>query len=197
MRLSSLLGIFEETSHSFEGQEKDEKVVLLLRRHPFTILLPVSILVTVKLVPIAVLILFYPFIDNHSLITPFFFLSSIYYSATWLVMFYLLTMYSLNTVIITDRRVMDREQKGFFNRKVSELHNYRIQDVSVYVKGIIETFLHFGTVTIQTAGSEKEFVFPHIANPDEVKNTIMKTATYSRSGVKASSEAVNNLATEP
>jgi uncharacterized membrane protein YdbT with pleckstrin-like domain len=89
-------------------------------------------------------------------------------------------------VIITDRRIIENEQHGFFNRKISELHAYRVQDVSVHTNGIVETMLHFGDIVVQTAASEKQFVFHKIPNPEEVKDSIMKIVSTHQSKVRLS-----------
>lgn len=183
--IRSLLSIFQHSSNSFEGQKESEEVVLLLRQHPFTILIRVALFCLVSLVPIIVGIIFQAYLEKYNWLNLFLFISSIYYLSLWLGIFYSLTMYTLNTVIITDQRIIDNNQQGLFNRKVSELHGHRIQDVSVHTSGIIETFLHFGNVTVQTAASEKQFVFHQIPRPEKVKDVIMQIASSKHSGVKA------------
>lgn len=183
--IKKLLAIFQESTNSFDGQEKGERVVLLLRRHVFTILAPIALFALACLVPIVVGSVFYQFLSEHGWLNLFFFISSIYYLGIWLTVFYALTIYVLDTVIITDHRIIDNDQRGLFYRNVSELHSHRIQDVSTHTNGIIETFLKFGDVTVQTAGSEKQFVFHQMPNPIKVKDIIMQTASTRDSGVKA------------
>ena len=182
--MKSLFYIFKESTQSFEGQERDEGVVLLLRKHPFVIILPLSLLGLAGILPILVIFVFHAYVTDHSLFLTFLFLSSIYYIMLWVASFYILTMYTLNTIIITDKRIIDNDQRAFFNRQVSELHVYRIQDVTVYTRGVIETFLHFGDVVVQTAASEKQFIFHQIPRPEEVKDIIMKVASARHAGVK-------------
>ena len=181
--------IFFESPNSFNGQEKDEKVLLLLRRHVFTILAPLSLFFLIGLVPIVAGTFFMSYIITYKLVALFFFLSSVWYLVLWIAIFYSLTIYTLDTVIITDHRIIDNDQRGLFYRSVSELHSHRIQDVSTYTNGLIETLLKFGDITVQTAGSEKQFVFRQIPDPDKVKDTIMQIAHSRDSGVKG----VNNL----
>ena len=182
--IKRLLSIFRDSPNSFEGQEKEERVVLLLRQHPFTILVSLTFFGLAGLAPIVVGVIFWSYLSVHGWLHLYLFVSSIWFSGLWLAIFHSLTMYTLNTVIITDRRVIDSDQHGLFNRKISELHSHRIQDVSVHTNGIIETFLRFGDVTVQTAGSEKQFVFHQIPQPDRVKNVIMQMARSRDSGVK-------------
>lgn len=186
--IQKLFSIFRESPNSFDGQEKDEKVLMLLRRHVFTILAPLALFLLACLVPIALGITFYGYISTYNLLGLFLFLSISWYLAIWLGIFYALTIYTLDTVIISDHRIVNNDQRGLFFRDVGELHSHRIQDVYIRTSGIIETFLNFGDITVQTAGSEKQFVFRQIPNPSKVKDTIMQVVRSRDSGVKA----VNN-----
>jgi uncharacterized membrane protein YdbT with pleckstrin-like domain len=184
-----LLSIFKESSQRFEGQEDGEEVVMVLRRHRFVLYLPVAFLALMCLVPIAIFYFYSKEIESGGFTSLFFFVSSLWYIGVWVLAFYFLTMYALNTVIITNRRVIDNDQLGFFNRKVSELHTNRIQDVSVHTQGVIETLLNFGDVTVQTAAVDKQFVFLQIPKPEAVKDAIMQVIGSQYSGVK---QYVNN-----
>ena len=194
--IQHFLSIFRESSNSFEGQEKDERVIMLLRQHPFTILIRVAFFGLACLVPIVLGTIFFSSLEARSLLNLFFFVSSLWYLGLWFAIFYSLAMYSLNTVIITDHRIIESDQHGFFNRQISELHSHRIQDVSAHTNGVIETFLKFGNITVQTAGSEKQFIFKQIPKPEQVKDTIMQIADARNSGVVPATMAgkgVNNL----
>lgn len=183
--IRTLYSIFRDSANSFEGQERDEKVVLLLRQHPFVILIRLGLLGLAGLIPIIFGIMFLPYLSAYGWLNLFFFVSSVWFLGLWLIVFYLLTIYTLNTVIITDRRIIDSDQQGFFNRKISELLYRRIQDVSMHTSGVIETFLQFGNVTVQTAASEKQFIFHRVPKPEKVKDVIRRLAAARNSGVKA------------
>lgn len=176
--------IFQDSLNSFEGQEPAEKVVLLIRQHPFFITIRIGLFGFACLLPIAVLVIFWSYLYGQVWMNLFLFVSIIWYLIFWLAIFRSLTIYTLNTVIITDRRIIESDQYGFFNRKISELHNQRIQDVTTHTNGIIETFLEFGNVMVQTAASEKQFIFYHIPHSEKVKNAIMQTVSSRHSGVK-------------
>lgn len=181
-----------ESAKTFEGQEKGEEVVLLLRRHPFVALMPASALITVGIIIFLVFLAFYTLIANSGYFRLILFVGSLFYMLLWLMIFYKLTMYTLNTVIVTDRRIIERDQNSFFDRKVSELHIYRIQDITVSTKGILPTLLHYGDIAVQTAASEKEFIFHEMPRPEEVKNSIMKVVSMANAGVKP-----NNATNKP
>ena len=183
--IKELLNIFHDSPNSFEGQRQDEEVSMLLRHHPFTIIIKVLLFLFAGLIPIVLGTIFVSMFPNLARLDILFLLCSIWYLVLWLAIFHALTIYTLNTVIITSERIIDNHQHGLFNREVSELNNHRIQDVSAHTSGFIETLLKFGRVTVQTAASEKQFVFHTIPNPEKVKDTIMQITHAKNSGVKA------------
>lgn len=173
----SIFSIFTNSNNSFEGEEGDEKVVLLLRRHPFVILIKLLFFAVLIMVPTMIGAFFSPYLHAHELLSAFFFLASIWYLLIWSAAFYTLTMYTLDVWIVTNKRIIDSKQKGFFHRTVAELHLSRIQDISVNTNGFLHTLLKFGDLQVQTAGAEDKFNFLQIPNPEAVKDQIMKLAT--------------------
>ena len=75
--------------------------------------------------------------------------------------------------IITDRRIVDIVQNGFFKREISEVNLRQIQDVKAQVDGVFPTLLHFGDIHIQTAGEMPNFFFASIPHPYEVSKRIL------------------------
>ncbi len=173
MKIKSFINLFTQSEDSFEGQEKGEDVILILRKHVFLVYSQLAFYSVSVFVPIIFGLVFRDFISQHGLFSIFIFVSTLWYMFFWIAIFYFLTMYSLNVVVITNRRLIDSSQKGFFNRKISELHLSRVQDISVKTTGIIETTLKFGDIEVQTASEEREFIFRDIPNPEHVKDVIM------------------------
>jgi len=182
--MKSLFSIFVDSSNSFEGEENGEKVILLIRRHPFFIILRLIFFFILLLVPLTFGIIFFSFLYSNNLSGYFFFLFSVWCLFIWSGVFYSLTMYTLDVWIVTDRRIIDSTQHGFFNRTISELHLSRVQDISVETKGIIQTFLKFGNLQVQTAGTEEKFKFIQIPNPEKVKDEVMRLVSVSSSSPK-------------
>ena len=182
--IKSLFSIFRESACSFEGQKEGEEILLLLRRHVFTIYIRIGFYIFLFLAPIVIGLAFYSYLLNSGWFDVFFFFSTIWYLGLWIAVFHALTIYSLSTVLITNRRIIDSDQHGLFNRKVAELNSSRIQDVSTHINGVIQTFLHFGDVTVQTAASEKQFIFHQVPRPEHVKDIITQMAASAHTGVK-------------
>ena len=99
---------------------------------------------------------------------------SVYFLMIWNVLFYSIMMYLLNTLIITDKRVLENQQITFFNHTLNEFELTRIQDVSVSVVGIFATFLNYGDINVQTAGTVTKFNFLRFPNPKQIKQIILE-----------------------
>lgn len=102
------------------------------------------------------------------------FLLSVYFLLIWAVFFKALADYYLDTWIVTDHRVLEIHQIGLFKRDISELRLNKIQDISVKIEGMMPTFFNYGDIIIQTAGVVQEFKFEEIADPQKVKDEILK-----------------------
>lgn len=156
--------------------QPNEKIITSVRKHWFVVLRTLIIFVILILIPPVILsILPLVAIDfNTELIgtlVNFFF--SLYLLVLFLFLFLFWMDYYLDMWIITDRRIIDVEQKGLFRRAISEIPLIRVQDVTIEVHGIIETFLKFGTIKIQTAG-EREFTINNIPRLYEIKDIILR-----------------------
>ena len=169
--------IFQFLTHSkntFEGIRENETVLFLLRRHWIVPLLAVISFILAAFLPLAVIIvlgILYGFFGLGILI---FLIYSLYLMFIWLGLFYSLTLYSLDVWIITNERIIDNRQFGFFNRVVSEALLTKIQDISIEIEGMIPTFLNYGNLKVQSAGTEERFLFLQISEPAKVKDEIMK-----------------------
>jgi len=69
---------------------------------------------------------------------------------------------------------MKVEQLGLFHRIVSELELERIQDITSFVNGPIQTLFNFGDLEIQTASEENKIEPKAIPHPVTVRRKIME-----------------------
>lgn len=101
------------------------------------------------------------------------FFTSLWLLVMWGWFFAVWTAYYLDAWVVTDRRIVNIDQKGLFDREVSTLRMERVQDVTISVEGIIATVLNFGDVSVQTAGETEEFCMKGISNPERIKRVIL------------------------
>jgi len=159
-----------------------EHVVYFLRRHRFTFftkLLEYFLLLAVPLVVAWVFLTYFPeqweSLFGSGLSEVLLKLgASIYYLGVWVFLWTDWVDYYLDVWIVTNERIISVEQKGLFNRFRSELRLSRVEDVSTEVKGFFATILHFGDVTIQTAGMEQNAIFRMVPRPYQVSEGIIK-----------------------
>lgn len=89
--------------------------------------------------------------------------------------------YYLDMWVVTTERIIDIEQRGLFSREISEVPLANVQDITIEVHGIVETFLKFGTIRIQTAGM-REFVIANVPKLYELKDIILKQKSFHSHG---------------
>ena len=92
----------------------------------------------------------------------------------WIAAFNTITRYYLNEWIITNTRVIEIHQYGFFSREVSSLLLIRIQDVSTDTEGLFGTLIGYGQLEVQSAGTEEHFIMDDIPHPADLRDLIMR-----------------------
>jgi membrane protein YdbS with pleckstrin-like domain len=90
----------------------------------------------------------------------------------WNLLFVLWTDHYLDILVITNKHLIDIEQKGIFAREVSVIQLNKIQDITTDVHGFIPTVVGFGIIKIQSAGTGKEFMIHNINHPEYVRTKI-------------------------
>lgn len=83
-------------------------------------------------------------------------------------------VWSLNAFILTNQRLIDVDQKGFFHRTVSEAALGKIQDVSFTVQGPWQTMFQYGKVIVQTAGTTTNLELEGVHHPEQIQELVTK-----------------------
>ena len=162
---------------NFPGQHDDEQVILFLRRHWFIFLMRL-LLVIVSVIGLVFVYVFFNLLSSDFSQSDYFnlllFAESLGTLFIWNLFFILWIDFYLDAWIVTNERIINISQKGFFNRDISELKLTKIQDVTSEIVGVIPTLLNYGNIYVQTAAEKERFAFYQIPNPNEVKNTIVQ-----------------------
>lgn len=164
---------------TFPGQEPNEEVAMIIRKHWSAVITHIFIYFFAALIPPAAHIILYNFffidIFTDYTFSPLFLLVfSLYYLGWCLLFFKGWIDYYMDAWIITNQRLIDIEQTGFFNNTVAELQLDKIQDLVVEIKGFFPSMLHYGTIRVQTASAVQLFALENIPNPNEVRNVILR-----------------------
>lgn len=167
------------------GKIPDEKIIKVLRRDIFILIKKILFFILLLGLPLVlfyiVVVSIYPGILYGEIFYPLLILiASFYYFFIWVFFFFSFIDYYLDVWIITDERIIDIEQRGFFARTISEQRLYRVQDVTSEVQGFFPTIFKYGNVYVQTAGSKERFFFNEIPNPDKVRDIIIELMERSK-----------------
>lgn len=155
-----------------------EHVQAIIRRHFILILGPALMFLLLFCVGGAALFLLFGFgfIQTDLLPVPLFiFFLSLFFLVLWTLFFSTFLHYYLDAWVVTTERIIDIEQITFFSRDVSEFRLDRIQDITVVVRGFLETTLDFGNIQITTAGATQGFTIKSVPRPAELRKLISAT----------------------
>lgn len=91
----------------------------------------------------------------------------------WTSFFYFWTKSYFDVWYVTDKHIIAVNQKDMFEREESFMELTKIQDVSFDKNGFLATFLGYGRLKVQTAGSDQEFVIEDVSEVESVTHRIM------------------------
>ncbi len=157
-----------------------ENILSILRHHWISYAGPLAMVAILFIIPIFLFPLTLGISSTPIILPYFFFLSSIWYL---LVLFLALGFwmdYYLDSLVITDKRVLNIDQSGLFRHIVSEFRLEKIQDVTIEIPNFLGTVFHFGNIRIHTAG-EVSFSISEVPNPHAARDLILKYAKQTSS----------------
>lgn len=156
-----------DSEFTFRGQRPDEVVKKVVRRHPIVFFWPLL----QSTIWLAVLVITLVFLGLGTYF---------YVSATFLALIIFSTvfkasfLYSNSFCLITNQRVINVDQRSFFNRNITETDYSKIQDVTNSTSGMIGTTFNIGKIIIQTAGKQSQLEIKNIPDPYQVQQEITK-----------------------
>lgn len=156
-----------DEQHEFEGQRDGEELLFVFRRHIiamrkgfYCLLIPFALSAIPPLI----------WQDNLAL-----FLLPIGGLLLGLVLFsYHFIMWYYTYYIVTDQRIRQVTQKGFFGKDVIELRLSKIQNISYNIPGLSGELFQFGTIVIQTFVGD--LVIHKVEHPDKIYNQLQDAA---------------------
>jgi uncharacterized membrane protein YdbT with pleckstrin-like domain len=144
----------------------DEQVIMRIQRY-WVSLLPQMIVFTIWFV------------------APFFFMYPLFRQGQWGVWIFLVLVLSAaffglrfwfswykTIFVVTNKRLIDIDQKGWFSHMSSSIMFSKIDDVSFSKKGVIRTVFGYGTVKIVTTGTSDDVIVEQVKNPARLNNLI-------------------------
>ena len=148
--------------------EKDERVVVVVRSHMIRQLAKIIGALVILLAPFFFLVPLFTWGNTGIGI----FVAGIVLG-TFLMLRVWVIAYS-DSLIITNKRIIDWNQRGLFDRVVSDVLLEDVHEVSFRIHGVLGTFLRVGTVYVHSDQDEVVLMMPAVKNPVRVQALIRK-----------------------
>lgn len=163
---------------AFEGQDPNEKIILLLRAHPIT---------NIPWISLAIFLIFLPFFIPSVAFLANFHLSFIppSFKIMFLIINYLLTLivifegflyWYFNVTLITDGKIVDIDFEQLLYKGVDLAPLSKIEETDSVTAGIFGTIFNFGNVSVQTAGAKVAIEMKNIPKASIVADVILDLA---------------------
>ncbi|MDD3723665.1 MAG: PH domain-containing protein [Lutibacter sp.] len=161
------------------GQLPNEEIKKIVRKHIFILIKKALVFIFLMIVPFVFYYagketFFIKILESPIFFPVLVFCASFYFLFIWLFFFFRFIDYYLDIWIVTNERIIDIRQDGFFSRTIAEQRLFRVQDVASEVHGIFPTILKYGDVHIQTAGAKQRFVFDDVPHPEKIRDLIIR-----------------------
>ena len=154
----------------FDTHEEGEEIYLLLRSHPFT---------QINWVLSSIFFFILLFVLNF-FIQSFFNLGQIFIINLFFIVFTLsyiwfnIINWYFNVGIVTGRRVIDIDFYAVLYKEITVAQLSHIEDVTVKSGGYFKSLFDYGSIFIQTAGTEANVEFIDVPHPSEAAQIINK-----------------------
>ncbi len=170
--------VVRPTNCRFEGQDPDEKILLLLRSHPIT---------NIPWIVFALILFSLPFFTPKILSFTTLDLKLIpeTFKLVFLIINYLLVLiiafegflnWYFNATLITDEKVVDIDFEYLLYKAVNLAPLQKIEETDSVTAGLLGTIFNFGNVKVQTAGENVAIEMKNVPHPSQVADMILDLA---------------------
>ena len=153
----------------FVNQDPEERVILLLRKHPITNIRWILLTILFLIIPVFLpLLSFFEILPNEyqTVLTIALYLMTIAYGFEKFLSWY------FHVNIITDVRIIEVDFHNLVYREITDANVDQIQDVTVEMGSPVRTALNFGDVIVQTAAQIPKIEFEAVPSPDKVAKVL-------------------------
>ncbi len=162
--------------------DDDEQLVCEIRKHPFGLFLIYLLGGAISAVLFGVLVLV-PYVINGSgedigfdlsTIRPILALIGLIMASLSIIMTAVTAyIYQNNVVLVTSEKIAQQTYRTIFDKKISQLSIGDIQDVTVSQRGVAARIFKFGTLVVETAGEQNNYIFNYSLRPYECSKLIV------------------------
>lgn len=165
----------------FPGRQPNEKIIMVIRKHPIVYIRIGVVFILVAIVPLSFFVTFwmniFP-ISNPQVTGLAGYLGAILF-LLYSLMFLMIAILDeeFDLFILTDERLIDITQVSFLKRTVATTPLSQIQDTTSNIQGISGTILNYGRIDVKTAaGAASTFNMDHVYDPSTVARLILNQA---------------------
>ena len=87
-----------------------------------------------------------------------------------------------SVLAVTERRLVFIRQSGFFAREVAEIPYAKVQEASYRVKGLFATLCGYGSILIESAGSDEPLEMARVRHPGTLHALIADMQAHAAGG---------------
>ena len=166
-----------DMNHEMLQQDTNEQVLTVVKRSLFGVLphVVIGLALLVALLGLVFAVARYP--DNIESIGgtgSVLLFGIVAFLVAELVIYMLIRVYLGNKLIVTTESLVQRLQNTLFHHKTSQLRLEDIEDVTFSQSGFFAQTFNFGTINIETAGEQVNFIFTFAKNPREAIRIIIE-----------------------
>lgn len=153
----------------FESQHKSEQILLVLRKHPITLIPHLLGALGFGIFPLLT-----GFLGYEVIIPPQYLVATVVLWYLFLTgyLFEVFLTWFFYVFIITDERIIDVDFMSLIYKKVTVAKIDNIEDISAVTGGAIRSIFNFGTVDVQTASANAKISFEDVPQPGKVKQLL-------------------------
>lgn len=155
--------------------ESNEHVLVIVRKHwaGVAALYAVAVLFAIAVAGLAVYVMPSLELSHEAVVLTM--IGAVFITFLLLLILFVMTyVYHQSHLTLTDKSCVQVIQRNLFNKKTSRLSMSNVEDVNVDQRGIISSLFNYGTLTIQTAGEEDNFVFTFCPSPNLYAEKILE-----------------------
>jgi uncharacterized membrane protein YdbT with pleckstrin-like domain len=169
----------EEAASRLIEFDDDEELLLEIRKHPFGLFIRVLTgLISIGIIFGMALILNMSLSDgtlgnDASFAGAIIGIASIVAIFAVIAIILVIIVYVNDVIFVTSEKIAQVLYKNIITRKVSQLNIGDVQDVTVRQNGIFARIFNYGTLVIETAGEQNNYIFPYVPDPNRASQIII------------------------
>ncbi len=167
----------QDLSETVEKVDKDEKLLAVIKRHPFGIVKLYAVVLLGFVAAGGLLWMILPSMlprdENEAAYGIIAILAVTLMGLMVFILFVATIIYFRSKLVVTDKTITQTIQNGLFSRKVSQLAVTNIEDVTALKNGLFPTIFNYGRLMIETAGEQVNFHFEYCPNADHYAKLIL------------------------